>query len=70
MVGASQQLSITKQVAVVGGGAAIPGAELEYVVRVTNIASVPALYVVADAARDRVFARLGRRPPREPGADE
>ena len=46
VVGESQQLSITKQVAVVGGGAAIPGAELEYVVRVRNIAGVPALNVV------------------------
>jgi large repetitive protein len=31
---------------VVGGGAAVPGAELEYVVRVVNIAAVPALDVV------------------------
>jgi uncharacterized repeat protein (TIGR01451 family) len=46
VVGDSQQLSITKQVAVVGGGAAVPGAELEYLVRVVNIASVPALNVV------------------------
>ncbi len=46
VVGASQQVSITKQVTVVGGGAALPGAELEYVVRVTNIAAVPALNVV------------------------
>jgi uncharacterized repeat protein (TIGR01451 family) len=46
VVGDSQQLAITKQVAVVGGGAALPGSELEYVVRVTNIASVPALGVV------------------------
>jgi uncharacterized repeat protein (TIGR01451 family) len=46
VVGDVQQLSITKQVAVVGGGAAVPGAELEYTVRVLNIASVPALNVV------------------------
>ena len=46
VVGDSQQVSITKQVAVVGGGAAVPGAQLEYVVRVLNIASVPALNVV------------------------
>jgi len=46
VVGDSQQLSITKQVAVVGGGAALPGVELEYVVRVTNIGVVPALNVV------------------------
>jgi large repetitive protein len=46
VVGDSQQLSITKQVAVVGGGAAVPGAELEYVVRIVNVASVPAFNVV------------------------
>jgi uncharacterized repeat protein (TIGR01451 family) len=46
VVGAGQQLSITKQVAVVGGGAALPGATIEYVVRVVNIGAVPALGVV------------------------
>ncbi|MGH8221636.1 MAG: hypothetical protein ACREQZ_01555, partial [Woeseiaceae bacterium] len=46
VVGDGQQLSITKQVAVVGGGAAVPGAELEYLVRVVNIAAVPAFDVV------------------------
>jgi len=46
VVGSGQQLSITKQVSVVGGGAALPGAELEYVVRVVNIGAVPALNVV------------------------
>jgi uncharacterized repeat protein (TIGR01451 family) len=46
VVGDGQQLSVTKQVAVVGGGAAVPGAELEYLVRVVNIAAVPALDVV------------------------
>ncbi len=46
VVGDAQQLSITKQVAVVGGGAAVPGVQLEYVVRVTNIAAVPAINVV------------------------
>jgi uncharacterized repeat protein (TIGR01451 family) len=46
VVGDAQQLSITKQVSVVGGGAAVPGAQLEYVVRVTNIAAVPAIDVV------------------------
>jgi len=45
-VGSGQQLSITKQVSVIGGGAAIPGAQLEYLVRVTNIATVPAINVV------------------------
>jgi len=46
VVGDVQQLSISKQVAVVGGGAALPGAELEYVVRVTNIGAVPVFNVV------------------------
>ena len=46
VVGNGQQLSISKQVAVVGGGAAVPGAQLEYVVRVVNIAAVPATNVV------------------------
>jgi uncharacterized repeat protein (TIGR01451 family) len=45
-MGACQQLSIAKEVAVVGGGPAVPGAELEYVVRVVNIAAVPATNVV------------------------
>ncbi len=46
VVGAGQQLSITKQVLVVGGGAALPGSQLEYVVTVENIAAVPAVNVV------------------------
>jgi len=46
VVGAGQQLSISKQVSVVGGGAAVPGAQLEYVVSVVNIAAVPAFNVV------------------------
>jgi fimbrial isopeptide formation D2 family protein len=46
VVGAGQQLAITKTVAVVGGGLALSGAQLEYVVTVTNIAAVPAQYVV------------------------
>jgi uncharacterized repeat protein (TIGR01451 family) len=46
VVGDVQQLSITKQVSVVGGGAVLPGSELEYVVRVVNIAAVPASDVV------------------------
>src|SRR5262249_15559877 len=46
VVGAVQQLSITKQVSVVGGGPAVPGATLEYLVSVVNIAAVPALNVV------------------------
>jgi uncharacterized repeat protein (TIGR01451 family) len=42
VVGAAQLLSITKQVTVVGGGAALPGAVLEYVVTATNVAATPA----------------------------
>jgi uncharacterized repeat protein (TIGR01451 family) len=46
VVGNGQQLSITKQVAVVGGGPALAGSQLEYVVSVINIAAVPAYDVV------------------------
>ena len=46
VVGAVQELSITKEVSVVGGGAALPGAVLEYVVTVTNFAAVDAQSVV------------------------
>ena len=45
VVGPAQQLRIVKQVAVVGGGPAVAGATLEYVVRVDNMATVPASYV-------------------------
>jgi uncharacterized repeat protein (TIGR01451 family) len=46
VVGDRQQLSITKQVVVVGGGAAVPRAQLEYIIRVVNISTVPATDVV------------------------
>src|SRR5262249_28550728 len=46
VVGAVQELSITKEVSVVGGGPALPGAVLEYLVTVTNFAAVPAQSVV------------------------
>jgi len=46
VVGDVQRLGITKDVVVVGGGAAIAGATVEYTVRVTNIGSVPARNVV------------------------
>ena len=46
VVGDAQRLAITKDVLVVGGGAALPGATLEYSVRVTNIGTVPATNVV------------------------
>jgi uncharacterized repeat protein (TIGR01451 family) len=46
IVGDAQRLAITKSVVVVGGGAALAGSTLEYTVRVSNPASVPAFYVV------------------------
>jgi len=46
VVGAVQQVVITKQVSVVGGGPALPGSTLEYLVTVGNIAAVPAFNVV------------------------
>lgn len=46
IVGTAQQVSITKQVSVVGGGAAMPGGQLEYLVRVTNSGTVAASNVV------------------------
>ncbi|MDH3374506.1 MAG: hypothetical protein OEM85_14160 [Gammaproteobacteria bacterium] len=45
VVGDAQQLSIIKEVSVVNGGPALPGAELEYVVTVRNVGAVPAYYV-------------------------
>ncbi|HVS23196.1 MAG TPA: hypothetical protein VMU03_05680, partial [Gammaproteobacteria bacterium] len=46
VVGDLQQLRITKQVSVVGGGPAVAGATLEYVVGVVNAGIVPAYQVV------------------------
>ena len=46
VVGIAQALSIANAVSVVGGGAAVPGATLEYIVRVTNVSPVPATNVV------------------------
>lgn len=54
VVGDAQQLSIAKSVAVVGGGPVQPGAELEYTVTVTNVASVSALYVAITDDLDEV----------------
>ncbi len=45
VVGDVQQLSIVNEVSVVGGGAALPGATLEYAVTVRNVGTTPALYV-------------------------
>ena len=44
-VGNTQQLTVTKSVAVVGGGAALPGSVLEYTILATNIGTVPATNV-------------------------
>jgi uncharacterized repeat protein (TIGR01451 family)/fimbrial isopeptide formation D2 family protein len=57
VVGDVQQLSIVKQVSVVGGGAALPGSQLEYLIRVTNIGSEPATSV---ALRDDLSALGGQ----------
>jgi uncharacterized repeat protein (TIGR01451 family)/fimbrial isopeptide formation D2 family protein len=46
VVGAAQQLAIVKEVSVVGGGAALPGSQLEYLVRVTNTGTVAATNVL------------------------
>ncbi|HEX9833799.1 MAG TPA: hypothetical protein VGA66_12095, partial [Mycobacterium sp.] len=46
VVGDVQLLSVTKEVAVVGGGVAQAGGQLEYLIRVTNIGSLPATDVV------------------------
>jgi uncharacterized repeat protein (TIGR01451 family) len=46
VVGSAQQLLITKEVLVVGGGVAQAGGQLEYVVRITNTGTTPATQVV------------------------
>jgi uncharacterized repeat protein (TIGR01451 family) len=45
VVGSGQQVAITAQVAVVGGGAALPGAQLDYTLTITNTGVVPAYNV-------------------------
>ena len=50
VVGNAQQLVISKQVAVIGGGPALVGSQLEYVVRITNISAVPVTSVVVTDA--------------------
>jgi len=60
VVGDAQQLSIVKQVSVVGGGPALPGAQVEYVVRAANVSLVPALGVVLSDDLDAATpGRLG-----------
>jgi uncharacterized repeat protein (TIGR01451 family) len=46
VVGNLQEVRITKAVSVVGGGPALAGATLEYVVQATNVGTVPAYAVV------------------------
>jgi uncharacterized repeat protein (TIGR01451 family) len=46
VVSASQQVSLSKQVSVVGNGPAIPGAQLDYVLNIVNSGTVPAYNVV------------------------
>jgi uncharacterized repeat protein (TIGR01451 family) len=46
VVGDAQLLTVTKQVQIVGGGAAEAGGQMEYVIRVTNNGSLPAIRVV------------------------
>ena len=46
IVGQAPQITITKTVFVVGGGTALPGGELEYVINVTNTGVVPVSNVV------------------------
>jgi uncharacterized repeat protein (TIGR01451 family)/fimbrial isopeptide formation D2 family protein len=59
VVGSVQQLAITKEVFVVGGGAATAGAELEYVIRVLNNGSLPATDVLlTDNLDDPVAGQL------------
>jgi len=57
VVGNLQELRITKNVAVVGGGPALAGATLEYVVQVTNIGTLPAYEV---EIRDDLAATPGQ----------
>ena len=45
VVGNVQQMSIIKELSVVDGGPALPGATLEYVVTARNVGLLPALYV-------------------------
>ena len=54
VVGDAQAMSIVKEVSVVGGGPAIAGATLEYLVTATNIAAIPAYYVVMTDDLDEV----------------
>ena len=54
VVGDAQLVTIAKQVSVVDGGAALPGATLEYLVTVQNVGNVPAQYVTIRDDLDEV----------------
>ncbi len=54
VVGDAQVVSIVKDVGVVGGGTAIPGATLEYTVTVQNVGNVPAQYALVRDDLDEV----------------
>ena len=54
VVGDAQVLTIVKDVAIVGGGTAIPGATVEYTVTVQNVGNVPALPVLLRDDLDEV----------------
>ena len=58
VVGQAQLLSITKEVTVVGGGTAEAGGQLEYVIRLSNIGSLPATLV---AVTDDLNPPLGNQ---------
>jgi uncharacterized repeat protein (TIGR01451 family) len=60
VVGSGQQVSITAQVSVVGGGAAVPGAQLDYVLNIQNTGAVPAYNVfVSDDLNGTQPGQLG-----------
>ncbi|MCP4248330.1 MAG: DUF11 domain-containing protein, partial [bacterium] len=65
VVGDAQLLSVTKQVLVIGGAAAQAGGQLEYVIRVTNIGSLPAIRV---AVTDDLSPPLGDQATYVPGS--
>ena len=60
VVSAAQQVSISKQVSVVGGGPAIPGAQLDYVMNIVNIGAVPAYNVVITDDLNAIATRPAR----------
>src|SRR5258707_4546878 len=58
-------IAITKQVSVVGGGAALPGGQLDYLVHVTNVSTNPAASVVItdDLSSARACRLTFENPP-------